>query len=118
MNSNHADFAAQSTGVVRPNNKWWQVWKGRGSSPLEHNAAPGGTLNSPYTSWTTDPRVAENFALRPGRTPGAVIEAQVPTSRLLTSPNTKNVSLIQGGGVVSESEVLIRGTVRGTATRR
>lgn len=118
VNSNHFDFAAQSGGVVRPNNKWWQVWKGKGSSPFEHNAAPGGTLNSPYTSWTTDPRVAENFALRPGRTPGMVIEAQVPTSRLLTSPNTKNVSLIQGGGVVSESEVLIRGTVRGTATGR
>lgn len=118
VNGSHASFAAQSTGIVKPNNQWWQFWKGGGSTPFEHNAVPGGTLNSPYTSWTTDVRVAENFALRPGRTPGVLIEAQVPTSRLVTSPNIKNVSLIQGGGVVSESEVLIRGTVRGTSTSR
>lgn len=116
VNGSHADFAAQSTGVVNPNNRWWQFWKGEGSTPFEHNAVPGGTLNSPYTSWTTDPRVAENFALRPGPTPGVVIEAQVPVSRLVPSPNTKNVSLIQGGGVVSESEVLVRGTVTGIPT--
>ena len=114
VNSNHASYASQSTGVVQPNNRWWQVWKGKGSSAYEHNAVQGGTLNSPFTSWTTNRSVAENFALRPGGTHGMLIEAQVPVSRLVTSPNTKSVSLIQGGGVVSESEVLIRGAVRGT----
>lgn len=118
VNSGHANFVTQSAGVVRPNNQWWQFWKGSGSTPFEHNAASGGTLNSPFTSWTTDLRVAENYALRPGGTPGVVIEAQVPASRLVPSPNTKSVGLIQGGGVVSESEVLIRGTVRGTPTAR
>jgi len=114
VNSNHFDFEVQCQGVVRPNNQWWQFWKGKGATPHQHNAGQGGTLNSPYTSWTTDPRVARNFALRPGGTSGVIIKAVVPTSRLIASPNTKCVNLIQGGGVVSESEVLLRGTVRGS----
>lgn len=110
VNSSHVHFALQSSGVVKPNNRWWQFWKGRGSSPYQHNA--GETFNSPFTSWTTDPRVAENFARRPGG-PGVVIQARVAASRLIESPNMKEVSLIQGGGGVSEAEVLIRGTLRG-----
>ncbi len=114
VNSSHFDFVAQSQGVVRPNNQWWQFWKGKGSTRYQHNAVEGGTLNSPFTSWTTDLRVAENYSLRPGGTPGVIIKAEVPSSRLITSPNTKRVVLFQGGGLVSESEVSIRGTVRGS----
>nr|WP_320014948.1 SpvB/TcaC N-terminal domain-containing protein [uncultured Desulfobacter sp.] len=113
VNQSHYDFAAQSQGVVRPNNQWWQFWKGRGSSPIEHNVGRGGTLNSPYTSWTTDPEVAINFALRPGPSPGVVITAEVPRSSIIASPNMKDVVLIQGGGIVSEAEVFLRGTIRG-----
>lgn len=80
---------------------------------LEHNTGAGGTLSSPFTSWTTDARVAENFALRPGYTQGVVITAEVPISRIVASPNLHEVVLIMTGDLVSEAEVLVRGTVRG-----
>ena len=73
-------------------------------------------MNSPSTSWSTDPRVALNFALRPGYTRGAVIVAKVPISRTVASPNTKNVLLITTGEFVSESEVQALGTIKGQAT--
>jgi len=112
VNQSNANFAQQSTGVVSANRGWWQFWKPV-STPLEHNIAPGGTIFSPYTSWTTNPAVAENFALRPGGS-GVVITVQVPSSRIIISPNIKTVILIQGGGEVSESEVLLQGTVKGS----
>jgi hypothetical protein len=93
INESHVDFARQSRGVVNANRKWWQFWRQK-STPYQHNAVPGGTLDSPYTSWTTDPHVAENFALRLGNTSGVVIQAEVPASCIVTSPNTKSVSLI------------------------
>jgi hypothetical protein len=114
VNSSHFRFAEQSTGLVRPNRRWWQFWRPR-SSPLEHNVGRGGTLDSPFSSWTTDPRVAENFALRPGPSQGVVISADVPITQTVVSPNLKEVVLIQGGGLVSEAEVLVRGVVRGVA---
>lgn len=114
VNQSHFDFAAQSTGLVRPNRRWWQFWK-TSSSGLEHNVKPGGTLSSPVTSWTTDPRVAENFALRPWKTPGVVITAKVPLSRAVSSPNLKEVVLPWNGEVVSEAEVFVRGVVQGVA---
>nr|WP_255539635.1 RHS repeat-associated core domain-containing protein [Longitalea luteola] len=81
------------------------------ATPLEHNTKS--TLNSPYTSWTTDRDVAENFALRPfGK--GIVLTKTVPVSETVVSPNTKKVNLIQKPGkIVSESEVLIKGKVTG-----
>jgi len=114
VNKSNFNFAAQATGLVKPNRRWWQFWK-TASSPLEHNVGLGGTVKSSYTSWTTDPRVAENFALRPGNTPGVVITAEVPFSRIVVSPNLKEVVLPWGGGVVPESEVLVKGVVRGIA---
>src|SRR5262249_42217464 len=66
----------------------------------------------PFTSWTTDPAVALNYALRP-EGGGAVLEAVIPLSRTVASPNLKIISLIQGGGAVSEAEVLVRGVVTG-----
>jgi RHS repeat-associated protein len=113
VNEANAAYLSALKGIARPNRRWWQFWRPK-STPLQHNIAPGGTLDSPYTSWTTDPAVAENFALRPGGR-GVVIEAQVPISRTTPSPNLKEVSLKQSPGtVVSESEVLVRGTVRGS----
>lgn len=115
VNSTHAKYAEALQGIATPNKSWWQFWK-RGASTLEHNAGRGGTLSSPYTSWSTNPEVAKNFALRTSGE-GTVITTQVPRSAMIQSPNLKSVSLMQGGGVVSESEVLLRGTVKGTAER-
>jgi hypothetical protein len=86
---------------------------GGNATPLEHNTVS--TLNSPYTSWTTNPAVAENFALRPNGV-GVVLEASIPQSRIVVSPNLKQVVLIQNGKIVSESEVLVRGIVQGAKT--
>ena len=106
VNESHVAYKDAQAGIVKPN--------GGTATPLEHNTVPGATLNSPHTSWTTDPAVAENFALRPtGK--GVVIKANVPTSQTTPSPNLKSVKLTQNNQVVSESEVLVRGTVRGTA---
>ena len=57
VNENHARFTQQSAGVVTPNRQWWEVWK-RSATAFEHNTVPGATLNSPYTSWTTNQDVA------------------------------------------------------------
>ncbi|HEX9060909.1 MAG TPA: RHS repeat-associated core domain-containing protein, partial [Clostridia bacterium] len=115
VNESHVDFANSSKGIVTPNRRWWQVWKPK-STPLEHNAGYKGTLNSPYTSWTTNPDVAENFALRNGvngggSTKGVVLEVQVPRSKILESPNTFKVKLIQNRNEVSESEVFLKGKI-------
>ena len=88
---------------MRPNNIFGKI------TPLEHNTVT--TLGSPYTSWTTDLRVATNFALRPSQH-GIVISMRVKRSLIIKSPNTKSVSLVQGGGIVSESEVLLKGTIK------
>ena len=37
---------------------------------------------------------------------------RVKRSLIIKSPNTKSVSLVQGGGIVSESEVLLKGTIK------
>jgi hypothetical protein len=113
VNESNIAYERAAEGIVKPNKQWWQVWK-QGATPLEHNAIRGATIESPYTSWTTDQAVAENFALRPTGQ-GVVVTADVPVSRLVASPNLKTVVLRQSGAQVSESEVLIRGTVRGEA---
>lgn len=41
------------------------------------------------------------------------MEAEVPISQTVTSPSVKNVVLKQGGGIVNESEVLVRGNFSG-----
>lgn len=112
VNENHALFEQQSTGVVTPNRRWFHFGR-RSATALEHNTVAGATLDSPYTSWTTNEEVAVNFALRPNGG-GTVLTAEVPLSSTVTSPNLKEVLLKQGGGVVSESEVLVRGVVRAT----
>ena len=114
VNGTHASYAAQAAGNVQPNRRWWQIWRST-STPAEHNSGIQGTRNSPYTSWSLNPDVAENYALRSqqrGRlAPGVVLHLRVPFSRLTLSPNTKDIGLVQGGGSVSEAEVLIRGRI-------
>jgi len=112
VNSESPGYSAATKGVV----------KSRGGSSghmntLEHNAGPNGTANSNMTSWSTNPEVAENFALRTNGE-GVVLTKTVPKSSTITSPNTKRVNLFQSPGkVVSESEVLLKGTQRGATVR-
>ena len=103
INSTNFGYSNGLNGIVRPNNIFGKI------TPLEHNTVT--TLGSPYTSWTTDLRVATNFALRPSQH-GIVISMRVKRSLIIKSPNTKSVSLVQGGGIVSESEVLLKGTIK------
>jgi hypothetical protein len=112
-----AGFELAEQGIVQPNRRWWQFWK-PSASPLEHNVGAGGTLNSPYTSWTTDFSVAENFALLPETSSrGVIVVVEVPASRVIQSPNLMQVYLHQSGRIASESEVLIRGTIKGDVIR-
>lgn len=83
------------------------------SNTLEHNTGVNGTANSSMTSWTTDVEVARNYASRPNGN-GVVLERRFNNGSLIKSPNKKDVSLKQKPGtVVSESEVLIKGDVKG-----
>jgi RHS repeat-associated protein len=94
-------------GVVKPRGGFF----GNGNT-LTHNTGLNGTVNSRFTSWTTNPDVALNFALR-NNGEGVFLRMRVPFSRITPSPNLKSVNLFQQPGtIVSESEVLIRGTVR------
>lgn len=109
VNSSNVGYAEALEGMVSPNRPWWKFWVSP-STPFEHNAVPNGTLNSPYTSWTSDYDVALNFATRPGGN-GVVLEATVPRSQIVQSPNTKQV-LVSGRGLISEAEVLVENTVQ------
>lgn len=62
-----------------------------------------------------NPEVAKNFALRTSGQ-GIVLSTRVLRSWMVQSPNLKSVVLIQGGGTVSESEVLLRGTIKAQPT--
>ncbi len=76
---------------------------------LMHNRGANGTISSNFTSWTTDPDVALNYAYRKNGT-GVLMTMQVPRSVLVNSPNTKVIQLYhQPDKVVSESEVLLKG---------
>jgi hypothetical protein len=109
VNESNFHYNDATQGAVQPN--------GGAATPLEHNTVS--TLNSPYSSWTTDRDVALNFALRPidkstGTGRGIVLTADIPQIRILGSPNTKRVQLIQDPSrFVSESEVLVAGKVEG-----
>lgn len=100
VNNNSPAFEAASNGKVKP--------RGGNATPLEHNTV---STKSKYTSWTTDPRVAKNFALRP-KGEGVVLEGQISINRTVKSPDRYKVNLIQSPGVkVPESEVLVTGKV-------
>ncbi len=100
VNEAHPGFENATNGVAEP--------IGGNASAAAHNA---GNTASPFTSWTTNPDVATNFALRPGGS-GVMMEVTVPASSTVASPSSANVNLIQSPGtVVNESEVLLKGTV-------
>lgn len=101
VNSASPAYENVTQGVATP--------KGGTATPVEHNL---GNTNSDFTSWTTNPEVAKNFALRTSGE-GIIMEAQVPSSQMVTSPSIKDVVLKQGGGIVNESEVLMKGTISG-----
>lgn len=110
VNQSHAGYNNATKGIVSP--------RGGTASAAEHNS---GNTNSQFTSWTTDPEVAKNFALRGSGTqktsPGVVLEVTVPNYSITPSPNTSKVALIQSPGkVVSESEVLLKGLIYGAKT--
>ncbi len=86
-----------------------QLPRGGNATPAEHNS---GNTNSQYTSWSTDPEVATNYALRPNGG-GVVLTKTVPESLTIVSPSIKDVLLKQSGKVVNESEVLLKGPVTG-----
>ncbi len=85
--------------------------RGGVATAAEHNA---GNTASNFTSWTTNPAVAENFALRPNGL-GVVMEVTVPTSSTVASPNIKDVMI--NGVKTNEAEVLMPGTVRGASVK-
>ena len=100
VNQNHQGYEDAKRGNAKP--------IGGTASAAEHNE---GNTNSPYTSWTTNEEVAKNYALRPNGE-GVVLRLDIDESLIVESPNKKVVLLKQGGGIVSEDEVLIQGEVR------
>lgn len=114
VNSTNVNFHEATNGIVMPNLKWWQFWR-RSATAYEQNVIQGATLWSKYTSWTTDLEVAENFALRTSGK-GVIIKVEVPFTETVPSPNLKQVVLVRNGKLVSESEVLLRGKVKGKVT--
>ena len=114
LNQSHVAYQQALKGNSIPARSWWQFWK-RAATPLEHNTKS--TLSSDYTSWTTDPDVAINYALRPNGS-GVVMTIEAPKACTVASPNLKQVALIHKPGViVSESEVLLKGVVKGASTQ-
>lgn len=107
VNESSPAFSDAANGTVNP--------RGGSATPTEHNA---GNTQSSYTSWTTNPAVAENSALRPNGS-GVVLEKTISTSKITRSPSLKSVNLKQSPGtVVNESEVLLRGKVSGANVRK
>jgi RHS repeat-associated protein len=110
VNEANVSYDLAVSGTTQANKLWWQFWK-KAATPLEHNTGANGTLSSLYTSWTTDLDVATRFAAgKSGQ--GVVLEAQIPLSKIVQSPNLKQV-FVHGRGVISESEVLVKGTIKG-----
>jgi hypothetical protein len=105
VNESHPGFDDASNGIAIP--------RGGAATPAEHNE---GNTQSPYTSWTTDPDVATNFALRPGGN-GVVLSKTFAQDATVVSPNVKDVKLIQAPIAKNESEVLIKGPVTGATPR-
>jgi hypothetical protein len=106
VNSTSPAFSAAESGVVKPRGGLFGH-----SNAATHNSGANGTANSKFTSWTTNPEVAKHFALYKSGN-GTFLETTVPRSSIFNSPNTKSVNLFQNPGkVVSESEVLLKGTI-------
>jgi hypothetical protein len=100
VNENHVGFDDAANGIAIP--------RGGPANAIEHNAD---NTQSPFTSWTIDPDVARNFALRPDGK-GVMLEITVPKSTIFESPSLKDVVLKQSGKIVNESENLLKGTIK------
>ncbi|PCJ54346.1 MAG: hypothetical protein COA79_22045, partial [Planctomycetota bacterium] len=115
LNQSNVAFEKGLKGIVSPNRKWWQFWKPKVTA-AQHNA--GQTINSSLTSWTPEKAVAEAFAKKGGGK-GVVIEADISISHQVVSPNKFGTIIKEKGKMdkhLSESEVLIKGNVKGSAT--
>ncbi|MFY7814753.1 MAG: RHS repeat-associated core domain-containing protein, partial [Chryseobacterium taeanense] len=107
VNSTSPGYENALQGIAKP--------RGGNATPLEHNTL---TTESPYTSWSSNMSVAENFALRTSGE-GVVLTADIPNSQLVQSPNLKSVNLVQSPGtIVSESETLVKGPVTGASVKK
>ncbi len=103
VNSKNVAFNNAARGIVSPN----RILPG-GATPFMHNNVS--TLNSPFTSWSTDMKVAVNYASRGGGFRGAILTYRVQKSLIIESPNRWDVSHL--GKSFSESEVLLRDTIK------
>jgi len=123
VNEKHAAYADAQRGIAKPNRRWWQIWKGPPTTPYEHSHTQDATLNSIFTSWTTDIRVAENYALRDQNVEhtvsrGVILEADIPIRKTYPSPPHHNIWHVTRKIELPESEVLVRGVVRGARVIR
>lgn len=101
VNESHVGYEDATNGNATP--------QGGNATPAEHNE---GNTKSQYTSWTTDPDVAVNYAIRPNGG-GAVLKMTVAQDATVVSPSAKDVLLKQSGVIKNESEVLLKGPVTG-----
>lgn len=100
-------------GIVKPRGGLF----GHSNAKL-HNSGLNGTINSKFTSWTTDIDVALNYAYR-NSGEGVLLELKIPKSRLTISPNTKSINLFhKPGTIISESEWLLKGSMKNISLRK
>jgi hypothetical protein len=122
VNRNHAGYADALLGIAKPNRRWWQFWKLSPITPFEHNTMQQAAINSVFTSWTINPLVAENYALRDQYDPGmissgVVLEAQIPIWRTFPSPDAFEIRHPTSGQILPEQEILVRGVIRNARVR-
>lgn len=91
-------------------------------TPFEHNTIQEATLSSVFTSWTVNPAVAENYALRDTNlentiSTGVVLQAEIPISRTFPSPDAFSIQHPITRAILPEQEILVRGVVRGAKVR-
>jgi RHS repeat-associated protein len=123
VNEKHTAYADALLGTAKPNRRWWQFWKSSPATPYEHNTVQDATLSSVFTSWSRNPLVAENYALRDQNigamiSSGVILQAEIPISRTYPSPDLHKVLHITKGIELPEDEVLVRGVIRGAKVTR
>lgn len=76
---------------------------------------------SVFTSWTLNPLVAENYALRDRNdgtiSYGVVLTAQIPMWRTFPSPDAFEIRHPTSGQILPEQEILVRGVIRNARVR-
>ncbi|MGW7002516.1 RHS repeat-associated core domain-containing protein [Streptomyces sp. NPDC054933] len=113
LQAEHADGQYLYRGVPEGHPGFQNATEGRAvprggqSNPVEHN---DGSTDSPFTSWTTSPRVARRYAagVRPGETPGVILRLRLPTP-----DNPLRQMALFGEDKWGESEVLMENEVNG-----